>query len=225
MTSALALPEQKYLTPVDALQKEAESITVTDQASCEAAMSIRTRAKQWVDDIERECRPLVKQAFDMHRGLSENLNKLKAPFVKIETDLKAECDKWVADERRRQDEARRAAEEKARLAREEAEKIAAEAIATGDVAMAELAQEEVHKIESAPAPRAEKVHVGNARVVDVWKYRVVDLKAFLQGILDGKVPQEAVELTSMVGAVVRKQQAKFNWPGLEAYSEPSTGRR
>lgn len=225
MTTALALPEAKYLEPIQRLAQRTAELRIVDQASFEEAGATRRDVKTVLDSIEADSKPISTKLNQAHKDFLALVKKSTDPLLQLDATLNEACKRYIVEERKRAEQVRAEAEAKLRREREEAEQIAREAAATGDAAMVELAKAEVRKIESAPAPTTAPVHASTMRIGDAWKYRVKNLKAFLQGVIDGVIPEDAVELTARVGQEVRKQKADFNWPGIEAYSEPSTGRR
>lgn len=223
MSSALALPEKKFTSPIGALELRALELEVVDQPTLQAAATLRREIKQWLDAVEAECAPTVKKAHELHKDLVRRRDSLKAPFLELEADLKAKCDRFVADERRKAAEASAKAEAEARAARAEAEAEAKALAEAGQMELAGVVEDLAREIVAEPPPPVARA--AGMSVSEIWKAEVVDMRAFLQGVLDGVIPMGAVEPTALLAQQARALKSELRWPGVRVTSSTSTGRR
>lgn len=223
MSSALALPEKKFTTPIGALELRVLELEVVDQPSLEAAALVRREIKGWLDAIENDCAPLVKKAHELHKGLVAQRKSLEGPFLELEAELKAKCDRYVGEQRRIAALAAAKAEAEARAARAAAEAEARELAQAGQLELAGVVEDQALQI--VPPPVAATPRAAGMSVTEQWHADVVDWPAFLRGILDGVVPREAIEVTPLLGRQARALKSELRWPGVRVSSTTSTGRR
>lgn len=223
MTSALALPEKKFAAPIGSLELRALELDVVDQPSLEVAALLRREIKGWLESIENECAPLVKKAHELHKGLVAQRKSLEGPFLELEADLKAKCDRYVSEQRRIAAVAAAKAEAEARAAREAAEAEARALAEAGQLELAGVVEDQALQI--VPPPPSMAPRAAGMSVTETWHAEVVDWPAFLRGILDGTVPREAIEVTPLLGRQARALKSELRWPGVRVSSSTSTGRR
>jgi len=235
------LPTEKFEAPVGALELRATELEVIDQGSLELAAAMRAEIKGWLEAIEADCGPTVRRAHELHKDLVGRRKRLEQPFLEVEAELKAKCDRYVAEQRRIA--AQRAAEEEvkaraahaaaeaaARAARAEAEAEATALAAAGEAELADVVQEQAQQIvpppPPSPAPPPPPPRAAGLAVREVWRAEVEDLQAFLVGVIEGTIPREAIAVnTTWLREQATRHKAELRLPGVRVWSETSTGRR
>ena len=218
--------EEKALSWPD----RANGTAIASQESYDAAASCLLAIKALRDEAERHHRPIIQSALQTHRLALEALNRIDGPLKQAEAIIKRKIAGYEQEQRRLQEEARRAAElEAERLREEEIEAQIEQAEAEG------ASVEEVQAIIEQPLPRppvqapATFQRAAGVATVDCWKGRVVSMRDLLKAILDGKA---AMALVMPDDSAIRKFAAytkgSVKIPGIEIYNEPTVragGRR
>lgn len=203
------------------IPERAGEIKVEDQISLDSALEILKVCKLMRRKIDDLMDPIIKRDNDMHKADLEQKRALKAPILTAEDIVKPQ----VASYRRKLEDARWEAEEKARRAieakkkeEEELLKKALKAEEKGEVEEAEdLLEEAVAKVEEAPQEVTDLKSVPKApdpkgtTLRKVWKYRITDPE---------KVPREFMILDEKkIGFFARTYKGSKEIPGIEIYSE------
>lgn len=206
----------------DSITQRCMALAVIDsQETAELAGSIVKDAARVKAQILQHIDPVVETAHKAHKAATTLRNNLLS-FEAHVKGLNQRLGAYLADERRKAEEARREAERKAReeadrIRREQEEAAIAKAAALeseGKHVAATLALHEADKpvqiVKPEPVPEAPKV--AGITLRDNWKWRVVDENA---------VPREFLQINeSMIGAVVRSQKERTKIAGIEVYNEP-----
>lgn len=194
---------------------------INSQETAEQAGQIVKDAWRVKAQILDHIDPVVETAHRAH----EAATTLRAKLLEFEAPVKAlnqRLGSYLAEERRKADEARREAERKAReeserIQREREEAALAKAAALeaeGKHISATLALHEADKPAPIimPDPVADAPSVSGIHLRDNWKWRVVDENA---------IPREFLQINeTMINAVVRSTKEKTKIPGIEVYNEP-----
>jgi len=163
--------------------------------------------------------PIISKAYAAHREAVAQKKNHEGPLIEAEGIYK----RGMLGFQQEQERIRR--EEQARLdelARKERERLEARAAAAEAKGKAEKAEELRNQAATVPAPvvQIETPKVSGVSTREVHKAVVTDLKALLQGVIDGKVPEGAVLANeSFLNAQARLQKSSLNYPGVKVVTE------
>jgi len=193
------------------LQKQSNSITITDVRTRKAKESIALTAKDNVKKIKEHLKPKKDFHFQQHKKMCALENAMCAPFEEIFNSIERACTAWDREQQRIQQEAARKAREAARKAQEE------QRLAQAQEAERLGFKEAADAILEAPLPEVK------VKTPPVTKFKgarktyyaeVVDMKAFLQAAIDGTIPMSFVQPNQKVlDATARAQKDDFKYPG------------
>jgi chromosome segregation ATPase len=189
------------------LDTQRKSITGPLDVAKKAVMDLFRRPTEILENAER----IVKS------GMLNYNNQQRA--IQQEADRKARAE--AEEERKRQ-------QEEAARKREEAK--AAEEAGNLEQA-AELEQqaentEAVAEMITAPVVSIEKPKASGVNVRKTYKARVTDLKALLQAVIEGKVPEMAVQVNeTFLNGQARAMKESMKYPGVEVYPEEGISSR
>jgi hypothetical protein len=176
--------------------------------------------------------PLKKPINEAHDRVMALEHELVDPLTAAEKILKNKMGLWAQRERRiAQERADAERQERERLEAEQREKQreADRAQAAGKLSRAQILRHEATELadqaeEMAAAPPVQaQTQAARSTAVTIKKWRVSDLHAVLQGILNGVTPEGIVQ----VNAVVVNQYMRGDpsgevvggWPGMEVYDD------
>ena len=192
-------------------------MSVDDEQSKEIAMAEVLSIGSLIKKIDAWFKPLVEQAHASHKALTSRRGEQIKPLEEKQAELKKSVSKYMTDQENARREAQRIADEaaakleaEAKAKREaEAKKLEQEAAA---LAKAGKAEEADAKRELAEVVREEPVMVVAQVVESVDKttrfdggtvsgqadieIEVTDIKALLQAIVNGEIPQTVIEVKS-----------------------------
>lgn len=199
----------------EALEMLAQTYTVTDSDSYRSAADELKRVKSLLSQAETVRKEIT-------RPMDEAKARVMALFKPITERLEAteRCLKGLMADFERSERERLAEVERQRRALMEAEqaRLRAEAEAAreqGNELEAEIL-EETALVMPSPAP-LEAERPSGISVQTRWSAEVVDLRALLQGVLDGVIPLEAVTPNqTFLNGAARSLKAALNWPGVRA---------
>lgn len=187
-----------------------------------ARKSIIEKLSPIFDPIERA----FKEMKEARSAVSKLQDELDAPLAQGELQIKGLMREYKMEEARQiavaEDKKRQEKEKADRLLREAQEK---EANARTAAMRARLAQKRVEaesKVEEVDGREEEapvKAAASSTRTVIKW--RVTDFRKVLQGVLDGKIPEEMVSVNITVGNQCLKldKEEMRQWSGIEIYDD------
>jgi uncharacterized membrane protein YqiK len=217
---------------MQAIHPEVQELTVRtddDYLVADAILGrIKKARKTWTDRMEKVIRP-IRQGLDELYALNRDVDK---PLADLEEGVKGKMKAFKleearllreADERKRQEEdrLRREAEEaqrKAEAAKTPQLRGRLEAQATRLVAQAEVVSQQ-----DTPEP----IRGTSSTTRPQKRVRIKDLVHFLQGIVDGYVPEDCVNNPRVLDAMQPTLNNYFKddpvgmeaWPGVEVYDD------
>lgn len=222
MTAAVApivqpMPEIEESTNVWPARAEAFEILSQEDygMAAEALLGIKALQKE----VKKACAPVKAATNAAHKAATQQENGFLAPLTTAERTFKGKMGTWddqqeaaAREERRLIAAAQTKAEEELRL--EKARRLEEE----GKDEEADQVLETPIQMPIAPEPVAVKTQgISKSKK---WSAQVTDMRAFLQGILDGKIPESAVEPNAkMLRQQATALQDQFKWPGVEVKSE------
>jgi hypothetical protein len=194
------------------LVERIQQIQVIDAQSYERAGEELVKVKAYKKRVRDHFRPHKKAADKLHSDLcADEKRHLRAPEA-VESLLEGRMLAWKEEEERKAEEERRAAEAEERRKAEDAQIAQAEdAKARGDEEAAEAILEEAPRPMPAPRRRAAPKLAGLSARKN-WTYEVVDAT---------KIPREYLKVdTTKIGQIVRamKQQAEKTIPGIRVFA-------
>jgi hypothetical protein len=218
----------EYLTP-EIIQTTDTALVVIDAARSVviATTTDYQFAQGLMGDIKSRIKLLEETRMGQTRPLDESKKRIldffRAPLQKLE-DAKAHLNnimvRWVEDQEKiRREEERRLQEEARKRAEDEAIRQALEAEAAGETQEAEaILQEPVYvppiKVNST-VPKSKESHVR-----ETWSCEVVDLKALVVAIAQGKAPLQAVEADmAFLNGQARSYKQALSIPGVKPVSK------
>lgn len=206
-----------------------EVITPADYHRADQVLHrIKAARKTWSDRMEKIIRP-IRQGLDELYGLNREVDK---PLEALEETVKSRMKSFKVEELRqlRAAEAERE-RETARLRREAEEKAAAALKATTAQMKGRLQAAATRMVQQAmvveqqetPAPTIAE----SSTTRPVQKVRIANLTHFIQGIVDGYVPEDCIDNPKVLDALQSKLNAYFKadaegmkaWPGVEVYED------
>lgn len=202
---------------------QAKALTVHSAEDNSKAAELCKLCKAFQAEIKSSYEPIVKKAHEAHKAAVAELNAQLKPYEEAEKVLKRVMIDWATAERERIAQARRDAEAKARKEAEEATLAEAEFLAaSGDAKAADAVLEAPIIAKPVEVKVAEKA--AGTSIREVWKARVVDIKALCRAVADGVVPPEFVEPNlSALSTAARSMKHLLGVPGVEAYAEQVMG--
>lgn len=204
-----------YEDAIAAMQAEADSIVITDEASAEKAVEIASRAKKAGKNLEAARKAFVADPNSYVKEVNGITKYYAEKLAVVEKGIGAKhavYQRAVEAERRRlEEEAHKEAERLRRAAEEEARKAAEEAKAKGEEPPAPV-QVEI----TAPAvPKTDNVvrsQAGTAHVRQEWKFAIEDASA---------VPREYLTVDERAIREAVKNGVR-EIPGMRVYQETKT---
>lgn len=192
------------------LAANARAFVITGNEKLQAAGEMLRGIKRLRAEVDAAFDPIIKRAHETHREAISQKKQAEGPLVDAESIIKGKICAYQAEE------ARKAAEEQARL-RREAERLAEEAKlalaleleAAGETEAAEVALDAAPMI-IVPVPAAPP-KVAGVSTREAWGYNITDA---------AKIPREyLIPDLSKIGAVVRAMKGQTNIPGVSVYRE------
>lgn len=204
----------EYLPLVD--QAKAAAAAIVDSNSFEAAALLYQDVKARIKRVGQVLDPFVKRSYDEWKKDVADRQKYLDPLEKAEATLKPAIAKYQADQEKKRQEEQRALEEANRKAAEDAQ------IAEAEAAAAAGNKDQAESILSAPVVVAPVVAPPSVPKVkglgfrDNWNAQIVDIKALLKAVLEGKVPYAAIKADeSWLNAQAKQLKAEMNYPGVK----------
>lgn len=185
----------------------------------------RKELVQPLNETVKKINALFKRPLEILENAEGMIKRAMLGYNDKQRKIQAEAERKArelaeAERRRQQEEAARQAEE----ARQAAE--------AGDVQKAaELQQQSeetaaVAEMITAPVIHMEKPKAAGINTRKTYKARVVDFKALLQGIIDGKAPEAVIEINEgVLNSQARSLKDSMKYPGVEVYTEEGIAAR
>lgn len=225
-TALIVLPEEHIRSLVVSYEMQATELEIVDQASFDDAGQLLQKIKAEQKVIDEACGPRIKQAHALHKSLVGDKNALIDELIgESETLVKGKINDYVAEQERlaREEQRRLAIEaaQKRKAAEEEARKLEAE----GEAEIADMVRQDA-EMDAAPAPTIAKPKAAGVSVRSIWRAEVTDFKAFLNGVMDGTVPIELVQVNDQeLQRMARAQKGAMKLKGTRVWEEKSTAVR
>lgn len=223
-----------FETQRDTILGEAQLCVVDSQETLKAAGAMLTDVvKPLLKEIEKSCDPVCAAANAVHKAACDQRSDLKAPLLEAEKLFKQKMGTWVtaenarvAAEQKRIDDEQAAAEAKRKRLEQDSLARAAEQEAAGKKGQAtqtmnraiERSERPITPPRAAPAAPAK---VKGVSMGEVWECEIMDKMAFLQAIVDGKIPKTVLKIE--IGVMNRLAQAsdgQVDWPGVSVKKVP-----
>lgn len=200
---ALSLPEM------------ARALVIKDQAGFERGGQVLKDIKAMRSEINDTFDPIIKKAHEAHKEAVAKKKQIEAPLLEAEGIVKNGLAAYHEEQERIRLEAQRKAEEEAKKVAEE-EQLAAALAAENDGC-----KEEAEAIINSPialvrpiVPKAPTAAPG-VSFRQNYSAEVIDLRALLRAIAEGKVPIQAIEANmTFLNQQARSLQTAFNFPGV-----------
>ncbi len=208
---------------------EAKAIIVKDDESFQKAGRILLVIKDIRKEINASFDPIITKAFAAHREACAQKKKVEAPLVEAEGIIKPRMAAYDDEqERKRREEEEKLRHEAIRKAEEEqlADAVSAEQSGMGD--LAESIIDGPAYVPTVVVPQKPAAKVEGVSFRENWKAEVVDLKALLRAVVEGKVPANVIEPNmTVLNGLARSLKSQINYPGVRAVCEKiaAAGRR
>jgi hypothetical protein len=225
MTALTLVPTNTALeTAAMTWPEKATAMRVVDQTSHdEAGAALVALASLEKQIIAHHAEPKQK-AFEAHKAIVAAEKRLLEPLQQARRITSSKITTWESEQRRIQQELqRRAQEESDRLAREAALAAAVQAEEAGapEEAVTQILESPPVVVAPVVAPTFQKA-TGIA-ATERWHAAVTSLKMLCQAVIDGKIPETAVEANMVwLNARARSDKEHFNVPGAKAVKEIGT---
>lgn len=224
-TVAVSKPNEQQLTAqaVDFLDK-AKAITVTDQASLEAAATYLRENKTEQKRLDDQRRGMV----DPLNGVVKQINALFKPVIETleqaERIVKGAVSNYQVAEQRRIAQENAAREEAARKERERLERQAARALEQGKAEKAEALQVQAATTVAVTAEAPAKVAGLGMRMA--WAAEVTDIREVCRQVADGHIPPTVIDFKqSELNRLAASFQNSREFPGLRITQKPVVSSR
>ena len=207
--------------------ERARSITITNQQTYSIAATLLIDISGLAKRIQDHHKPIKDAAYAAHKTAVAAEKRLLDPLDEARAILRRGIGTWEADQERVRLELERKAQEEARKQEEEmrlalatqAEDIGADPSTVDEILSTPLG--------TAPPPVAPTFQrVSGVSSSQRWHAQVIDLKALIRAVADGKASTEFLE-PSMVAlnALARAMKSTLNVPGVRAVAEPTVSAR
>jgi hypothetical protein len=202
-----------------AMLASAEAFKVVTAADYEQAAAslktVKTRQKELKALRETITKPMLA-ALEAARAL---FRRPEDTLKRAEDLLKAAMSDYDEEQERQRREAQRKLDEAAERERRKLAQQAGRAAAKGDTEKAvELNERAAMTVAAIAQPQAPAVAGISRR--ENWRAEVIDLRALIQGVADGRVPLAAVEANrSFLNGQARALRAELRYPGVRAIPE------
>ena len=217
-------PEHEIATRSELVRTEIGNLHVSDLETANQAGLYLGVIGDLRKKISETFDPIINAAHLTHRKAIEKKKQFDTPLETAERTLKSQLASWKIAEDRRRERARLEREAEARRQHEDlVVQVAAEVEKTDGTAAAEVILQDADNV---PPVVAEKQVVMGAKFTAVWKAEVVDLKALIKAVAEGKVPLAALQVNlSFLGSQARTLKGEMNYPGVRVYEDRQVGRR
>lgn len=213
----------QLLTPIQAEVVALHVRTAEDYLAADGVLHrIRVARKTWGDRMEKIIRP-IRTGLDEVYKLNRDVDR---PMEVLESRVKDAMKMFkLAEQRALQaaEDARRAEEDRLRREAEEKRQAAEHATTAQmrDKLTAQAQRAEAQSETAAQEELPEAVHGMSSTTRPLKKVRVTDLTAFLQGIIDGYIPDDYVAIIqSKLNTALREDPEGMKaWPGVEVYDD------
>jgi colicin import membrane protein len=197
--------------------ERAGALAVTDAATFETAGGLLRDIKTLRKEIAESCDPVVKAAHEAHKKAVKQKKDLEAPLLKAEKIIKDRMGEYAEAEerRRREEEARLAAE--ARAQEEEARLREAEQLEKAGEH--EAAEEVISAPSVAPPPVVPRAVPKTAGVStrENWSAQVTSLEALVKAVAEGKASIGLVQANeTALNGMARSLKGSMQVPGVKA---------
>lgn len=213
------------LTPLEADVLQLKLRTDDDYDKADTLLSdIRRARRDWAGKID----PILDPLSLATRNLQALNREVDRPLETLEATVKGKMKAFKQEESRRLQEAEHERQEAQRQTQRRLDEAAAilDAAKTKPFkarmeAKVQAIETELAVIEEAPRVQQVKAVSSTARTVKRW--RIADLAAILQGVLDGSIPDDIMVVAST--AVERNFKGEAgkalvaSWPGFEVYDD------
>lgn len=233
-TPAVLKMKKEGVTLLRPLRDEVDSLTVTTAEEYEAADNLLARIAQARKTWKAKLSPIIDPLNDALKAAKKAMDGAKTlhkeadePLEQLELTVRGQMKAFKLEEHRQLQEAQREQERLQAALQEQLEREAtartAQQRAKATVQREVLEQRVEQAVEAAPAA----VYVENSSTRVSRKVRVSSLRDLLQGILDGYVPEDCVEVRMpRVNAYFKEHgEAMASWPGVVVEDDVTIVRR
>jgi hypothetical protein len=209
------MEKENQVVGFDAVKATAQTVlaavkemTVTDEATAQAATLKRTEISGVLKMIETRRAELVKPIDDSKKVIQAEAKGISDPLEKAKADLFAKVSKW-------QTEQRMIAEAAAKKEREEAEARLAATMADDEATIEDVERVEAH-VELAAKPVKMAKSLAPMKTRETWKFEIIDEKL---------IPREylMVDTVNLGQAVRRAENPLRELAGVNIFSEVGAG--
>lgn len=203
----------------------AESFEIHSPEDYEMAAGSLKGIKALQKQVKEACKPVKSAANAAHKAATKQENDFLAPLNDAERVFKRKMISWDDEQERLARETQKAIAEAAAKAEEETRLAQAAALEE------QGREEEAIQVLDTPAPIPAAIAPQREKVSGIsrskkWNAEVVNLREFLQGVLDGKIPESAV----LPNEKLLRQQAvalqdALQWPGVKVSSSTQISAR
>lgn len=226
-----ALPEQVQLEKQTAtLIEQACAVAIRDQASYDAGVELLRGVKALRIEAENHHRPVISAAHAAHKAALTALKRIDDPLEQAEELIKREIGKWDTAQKRLAAEAERAAREEAeRLTAEalerELERMEREGATEREVAAAIVQAEEMPPM-TAPVAAATYQQAAGISTSRHLKAEVRQMAPFLAWVAKDASRFNLLSINQpALNALLRAHGRALKIPGVSVYEETSVGVR
>src|SRR5690606_18443654 len=217
----------------------AQAIEIDSNEMYEIAGNELSTIKGRLKQLDEQRKSITKPLDEAKQAVMDLFRKPVEILTNAENSLKRAMLTFQSEQRRIQEEeqrkARAAAEAERRRQEEEARRMAEEArkaADSGDKQKAAQLQQEaeerkaVSEMISAPVIHMEKPAAAGVSTRKTYKARATDIKALLQGVIDGTGPVAVIKIDDKIlNAPARSLKESMNYPGVEVYTEEGISAR
>lgn len=196
-------------------QITAQDLVVQDQENFEIA----GRFLQDIQALRRQVKQTFAKPKDLankaHRAICDAEKTHDSPLAAAEITIKTKAGTYATEERRRREKEELRLQAEARKRQEDDRLVQAELLEqAGETEEAERVLEEEPPPPPPPTRASVTPKATGISVRTVWKAEVVSLRKLCEAIVEGRVPETAIQPNlTVINACARSMQKDFNWPG------------
>lgn len=208
---------------------KANAIRIVDQATYDLAAAMIKEIVGLKAQAQAEFREPKQKAYETHKAICDMESRYVKPLDEARQIIRQAIGSWDSKQRRLREEAEtKLREEARRQAEDERLRQAAEAqrLALDRGATAEEAESHVTEIldaplvVNAPSPPPTYTKAQGVSTRYVWKTRVIDPKAFIKAVAEGKIPIAMITInTKKLDDLASTLGSELQYPGVEVYQD------
>lgn len=228
METTLTLEQKQTLEQEISVVGRANALVIKTAEQSIAAQEVLKEIKTRQKRIEAFFKSMKDTAHKAWRTICDTESGYLSPLEEAEKTIKFKVTTYVREEERKQQEEARKAEavrlERKRKELERIEELARKARENGKVEKAEALEEKAAAVVAPPVfmPPPAPIKAQGSAFKKIWKAEVTNVKALCQSIINGKVSPDVLDINqSAINKLAGVCKSSMTIPGLRFYEETS----